>query len=128
MTTLRQWQKCTTAGERWQHAKAGLRVCWRNSSFRTATLCCTLFWCLAFCAGCTWHCLATVALAFCFAMTVEQLNTALELAVDHTSLKWHPLARDAKDVAGAASTLAFTCAFVLAILSTWAAWLSRTTG
>jgi diacylglycerol kinase (ATP) len=35
-------------------------------------------------------------------LIVELLNSALETAVDHTSLEQHPLAKRAKDVASAA--------------------------
>ena len=35
-------------------------------------------------------------------LIVELLNSALETAVDHTSLEQHPLAKRAKDIASAA--------------------------
>ena len=38
-------------------------------------------------------------------LIVELLNSALEAAVDHTSLEQHPLAKRAKDIASAAVLL-----------------------
>lgn len=38
-------------------------------------------------------------------LIVELLNSALETAVDHTSLEQHPLAKRAKDIASAAVSL-----------------------
>ena len=43
-----------------------------------------------------------LVLAMALVMGAEALNTALEYAVDLASPDWHPLARDAKDVAAAA--------------------------
>ncbi|MDO4642731.1 MAG: diacylglycerol kinase [Cardiobacteriaceae bacterium] len=47
-------------------------------------------------------------------LIVELLNTALEAAVDHTSLEIHPLAKRAKDTASAAQ---YTC--LLLIITLW---------
>jgi diacylglycerol kinase len=46
-------------------------------------------------------------------LVVELLNTALEAAVDHTSLEIHPLAKRAKDAGSAAQ---YTCLTFIAIL------------
>ena len=46
-------------------------------------------------------------------LIVELLNSALEAAVDHTSLKRHPLAKRAKDVASAAVFLSIVNALVV---------------
>ncbi len=46
-------------------------------------------------------------------LIVELLNSALEAAVDHTSLKQHPLAKRAKDVASAAVLLSIVNALVV---------------
>jgi len=48
-------------------------------------------------------------------LIVELLNSALESAVDHTSLEQHPLAKRAKDIASAAVLLSIVNA-----LAVWA--------
>lgn len=50
---------------------------------------------------------------------VELFNTAIEAAVDHTSLARHPLAKRAKDTASAAQMLSL---LLLAVLWTMALW------
>jgi diacylglycerol kinase (ATP) len=46
-------------------------------------------------------------------LIVELLNSALESAVDHTSLEQHPLAKRAKDIASAAVFLSIANALVV---------------
>lgn len=46
-------------------------------------------------------------------LIVELLNSALETAVDHTSLERHPLAKRAKDIASAAVFLSIVNALVV---------------
>ena len=46
-------------------------------------------------------------------LIVELLNSALESAVDHTSLEQHPLAKRAKDIASAAVFLSIVNAAVV---------------
>lgn len=46
-------------------------------------------------------------------LIVELLNSALETAVDHTSLEQHPLAKRAKDIASAAVFLSIANAVVV---------------
>jgi diacylglycerol kinase (ATP) len=46
-------------------------------------------------------------------LIVELLNSALETAVDHTSLEKHPLAKRAKDIASAAVFLSIVNALVV---------------
>ena len=43
-----------------------------------------------------------------FSLIVELFNTAIEAAVDHTSLARHPLAKRAKDLGSAAQMVALT--------------------
>ena len=49
-------------------------------------------------------------------LIVELLNSALETAVDHTSLEQHPLAKRAKDIASAAVFLSIVNALVVWVL------------
>jgi diacylglycerol kinase (ATP) len=46
-------------------------------------------------------------------MIVELLNSAIETAVDHTSMEQHPLAKRAKDIASAAVFLSIANALVV---------------
>jgi len=46
-------------------------------------------------------------------LVVELLNSALETAVDHTSLESHPLAKRAKDIASAAVFISILNALVV---------------
>lgn len=50
---------------------------------------------------------------------VELFNTAIEAAVDHTSLARHPLAKRAKDTASAAQMLSLLLLAVLWIMALW---------
>ena len=52
-------------------------------------------------------------------LIVELFNTAIEAAVDHTSLSRHVLAKRAKDTASAAQTLALTLLAALWLLALW---------
>ena len=57
-----------------------------------------------------------LVLAIALVMGAEALNTALEYAVDLASPEWHPLARDAKDVAAAAVLVCSLGAAVVGLL------------
>jgi diacylglycerol kinase (ATP) len=46
-------------------------------------------------------------------LIVELINSALEAAVDHTSLEQHPLAKRAKDIASAAVLLSIVNALIV---------------
>lgn len=50
---------------------------------------------------------------------VELFNTAIEAAVDHTSLAKHPLAKRAKDTASAAQLLTMVLLAILWVLAFW---------
>jgi diacylglycerol kinase (ATP) len=54
-------------------------------------------------------------------LIVELLNSALETAVDHTSLEQHPLAKRAKDIASAAVFLSIVNALMVWGLITFSA-------
>lgn len=49
-------------------------------------------------------------------LIIELLNSALEAAVDHTSLTSHPLAKRAKDIASAAVFLSIVNAIIIWLL------------
>ena len=52
-------------------------------------------------------------------LLTELLNTAIEAAVDHTSLAKHPLAKRAKDVGSAAQALALLLLAILWFMALW---------
>ncbi len=60
-------------------------------------------------------------------LIIELFNTAIEAAVDHTSLETHPLAKRAKDMGSAAQVLGLVCLGILwlfALLNDkpWSGW------
>jgi len=57
-----------------------------------------------------------LTLAIALVMGAEALNTALEYVVDLASPEWHPLARDAKDVAAGAVLICSLGAAVVGLL------------
>lgn len=62
-----------------------------------------------------------IVLTLCIALVLvtEALNTALERVVDLASPDWHPLARDAKDVAAGAVLIAALGAGVAGLIVFW---------
>ncbi|MCO6504537.1 MAG: diacylglycerol kinase [Snodgrassella sp.] len=50
---------------------------------------------------------------------VELFNTAIEAAVDHTSMKKHPLAKRAKDTGSAAQLIAIVLVIILWMMALW---------
>lgn len=46
-------------------------------------------------------------------LIIELINTAIEAAIDHTSLERHPLAKKAKDAGSAAQTLGLTVLIIV---------------
>lgn len=58
-----------------------------------------------------------------FSIIVELLNTAIEAAVDHTSLDKHPLAKRAKDAGSAAQYTSLMLLIILWLLAIGHTWL-----
>jgi diacylglycerol kinase (ATP) len=87
-------------------ALQGLRAAWRHEdAFRQEVLVAAIaipvaLWLPASLVG-----KALMVSSILLVLIVELLNSALEAAVDHTSLERHPLAKRAKDVASAAVLL-----------------------
>lgn len=52
-----------------------------------------------------------------FSLIVELINTALEAAVDHTSMEIHPLAKRAKDIGSAAQLVALGLLAILWLMA-----------
>jgi len=66
--------------------------------------------------GVSWLEWVALTLAIALVMGAEALNTALEYVVDLASPEWHPLARDAKDVAAGAVLLCSVGAAVVGLV------------
>lgn len=91
----------------------GLKAAWSESAFRQLCLLHPILILLAFIFSFDNTHLLLLIFASFFSLIVELLNTAIEAAVDHTSLAKHELAKRAKDVGSAAQMLAL---FMIAIL------------
>ncbi|UXY15670.1 diacylglycerol kinase [Chitiniphilus purpureus] len=92
----------------------GIRACWKNeAAFRqVALLACIGIAAAAFVALPAWA-RAVVTASHLLTLIVELLNSAVEAAVDHTSLERHPLAKRAKDLGSAAQLI---CLINLALM------------
>lgn len=60
---------------------------------------------------------ALLVLTHLMGVIVELLNSAIEAAVDHTSLEQHPLAKRAKDLGSAAQLVSLTALALIWILA-----------
>lgn len=60
-----------------------------------------------------------IILAISIVWTAEALNTAFEFLADAASPEFHPLVRDAKDVAAGAVLLTAIAAFIIGIIIFW---------
>jgi len=60
-----------------------------------------------------------IVLAISIVWTAEALNTAFEFLADAASPEFHPLVRDAKDVAAGAVLLTAIAAAVIAVIIFW---------
>ena len=92
----------------------GIRACWKNeAAFRqVALLACVGIAAAALAALPPWA-RAIVIASHLLTLIVELLNSAVEAAVDHTSLERHPLAKRAKDLGSAAQLI---CLINLALM------------
>jgi diacylglycerol kinase (ATP) len=84
----------------------GLREAWRHeSAFQQEVVIAALLLPAAAILGTTWMERALLAGTVVVVLVVELLNSAIEAAVDRTSLEMHPLAGRAKDMGSAAVLL-----------------------
>ena len=89
----------------WIHAAATLIVLAAAFLFRVSTA----DWC--------W-----IILAISIVWTAEALNTAFEFLADAASPEFHPLVRDAKDVAAGAVLLTAVAASIIGVIIFWPYW------
>lgn len=98
-------------------ALAGLRAAWQNEdAFRQELLVAAIAIPAALLLPVSGVGKALLVASILLVLIVELLNSALEAAVDHTSLQRHPLAKRAKDVASAAVFMSIVSALAVWIL------------
>jgi diacylglycerol kinase (ATP) len=95
-------------------ALAGLRAAWQHEdAFRQEVLIAAIAIPVALLLPAGTVGKALMIASILLVLIVELLNSALEAAVDHTSLEQHPLAKRAKDVASAAVLLSIVNAVMV---------------
>jgi diacylglycerol kinase (ATP) len=95
-------------------ALQGLRAAWRHEdAFRQEVLIAAIAIPAALLLPADYLGKALMIASILLVLIVELLNSALETAVDHTSLEQHPLAKRAKDIASAAVFLSIVNALVV---------------
>lgn len=97
-----------------RYAWQGLQAAWQHEdAFRQEV------WVAVVALSVVWFCpvsilgKALMVLCLFLVLLMELINSALEAAVDHTSLEHHPLAKRAKDIASAAVLLSIINAVVV---------------
>ena len=95
-------------------ALQGLRAAWQHEdAFRQEVLIAAIAVPAALLLPATSLGKALMIASILLVLIVELLNSALEAAVDHTSLEQHPLAKRAKDIASAAVFLSIVNALMV---------------
>jgi diacylglycerol kinase (ATP) len=95
-------------------ALQGLRAAWQNEdAFRQEVLVAAIAIPVALLLPVNSLGKAMMIASILLVLIVELLNSALETAVDHTSLEQHPLAKRAKDIASAAVFVSIVNALVV---------------
>ena len=95
-------------------ALAGLRAAWQHEdAFRQEVLVAAVAIPIALLVPAGFAGKALMIASILLVLIVELLNSAIEAAVDHTSLEQHPLAKRAKDIASAAVLLSIVNAVVV---------------
>ena len=95
-------------------ALQGLRAAWQHEdAFRQEVLIAAIAIPVALLLAANLLGKALMIASILLVLIVELLNSALETAVDHTSLEQHPLAKRAKDIASAAVFVSIMNALVV---------------
>ncbi len=96
-------QRCTSRLQAFACAFQGLRTLWLGqTNARIHSVVAVIVTALGLWVRLSAMEWAVLALTITVVIAAEALNTAIELVVDLVSPDWHPLARDAKDVAAGA--------------------------
>lgn len=101
------------------YSLAGLKAAYSESGFRQLLLLNSILIMLVFVLDFGMLTRMVLIIASFLSWIVELFNTAIEAAVDHTSLAKHPLAKRAKDTASAAQLLTMLLLVVLWSLALW---------
>lgn len=102
----------------------GLRLALTERAFRLECLLALVLLPASWWVGRHWLEVALLAGSVMMLLIVELLNSAVEAAVDHTSLDLHPLAKRAKDIGSAAVFLALLSLIALWTAALWNRFLS----
>lgn len=101
------------------YSLAGLQAACTESAFRQLLLLNSVLIILLFVLDFGYTTRMILIMASFISWVVELFNTAIEAAVDHTSLAKHPLAKRAKDTASAAQMLSLLLLAVVWIMALW---------
>jgi diacylglycerol kinase (ATP) len=84
------------------YSLAGLKRLWREASFRQEILGGGAGFLALLLAGASLQSIAVFVMLWLALLTVEALNTAIEVIVDHLSPEWSEFGKHAKDIGSAA--------------------------
>lgn len=98
---------------------AGLKAACSEAAFRQVLLLNGMLMVLVFVFRFSLEVRMILIMASLLSWIVELFNTAIEAAVDHTSLQKHPLAKRAKDTASAAQLVMMILIAVLWVMALW---------
>jgi diacylglycerol kinase (ATP) len=101
------------------YSLAGLKAACSEAAFRQLLLLNSVLIVLVFVLDFSILTRMVLIMASFLSWIVELFNTAIEAAVDHTSLAQHPLAKRAKDTASAAQLLTMLLLIILWSLALW---------
>ncbi len=102
---------------------AGLRAAWQHEdAFRQELIVVCFVLPLAVFSPVSLLGKVLMSMSLFLVLIAELFNSALEAAVDHTSLERHPLAKRAKDIASAGVLLCIVNASVVWGVLLWTAW------
>ncbi|WP_434777068.1 diacylglycerol kinase [Neisseria sp. Ec49-e6-T10] len=114
----------------WSFSLAGLRAAFEEQGFRQLIYVNFVLIILIFVLNFGWLTKGILIAASIGTLIIELFNTSIEAAVDHTSLKHHPLAKRAKDTASAAQLLGLIILVILWICALlrdtpWSNWFAQ---
>lgn len=102
-----------------QYSIDGLKTAIHETAIRHLLLLHTILITVSFIIKISLEARLLLILASFISLITELLNTAIEAAVDHTSLKRHPLAKQAKDLGSAAQMVALIMVALLWVAILW---------
>lgn len=97
----------------------GLKAAYSECSIRQLLIFHTILMVLIFVLPFSTSVRMILVMASFISLIVELFNTAIEAAVDHTSLERHPLAKRAKDTGSSAQLVAIVLIIILWVMALW---------